>query len=137
MAVVSYSLGDLNKAIIQAIKAMNLDPRNSFAPYNLAFALHDKKDYKQAIRWYREAIRIDSTYRRDSVYTASCSALGNLYNSIEQPIDAILILSRAMDQYPQSQHINYIYKNLGNAYLLREEPDSALKYLILSMILNP
>ncbi len=137
MAVVSYRQGDLNKAVVQAMKAINLDPQNSFAPYNLAYALHDKKDYKQAIRWYREAIRIDSTYGRDSVYTASCSALGNLYNSMELPTDAILILSRAMDRYPQSQHINYIYKNLGNAYLLQEQPDSALKYLILSNDLEP
>ncbi len=137
MAVVSYKQGNTDKAVNQIIKAINLDPKNSYAPYNLAIALQDKNDYKQAIRWYKEAIKIDSTYRRDTVYTVSCSGLGNLFNSIDQPIDAILILNRAMDQFPRSKYNYLIYKNLGNAYLIQEQNDSALKYLELSRNINP
>jgi len=66
----------------------------------MAFALHDKKDFKQAIHWYKEAIKIDSTFHKDTVYVTASSALDSLYNSMDQPIEAILILNRAREQYP-------------------------------------
>jgi tetratricopeptide (TPR) repeat protein len=137
LAVVSYMQGDLDKAINQTIKAIGLDPKNSKAPYNLAYALDDKKDYKQAIRWYKEAIRIDSLNNADSVYTAASSALGRMYNTFNQPIDAIIILNRAKKMFPDSKYTCYVYKNLGNAYLLRQQTDSALKYLELSNSIQP
>jgi tetratricopeptide (TPR) repeat protein len=132
LAVISYKLGDPGKAIIQTVKAIGLDPKNSRAPYNLAILLDDKNDYKQAVKWYKEAIRIDSAYKADTVYTAASSALGRLYNIENKPIDALLILNRARDQFPGSKYIYLIYRNLGNAYLLQEQTDSALKYLELS-----
>jgi Tfp pilus assembly protein PilF len=137
MAVISYRQGDLDNAVIQTIKAISLDPKNSRAPYNLAILLDDKQDYKQATRWYKEAIRIDSTYKADTVFIASSSALGRLYNSSGQPVPAIIVLSRAKGMYPHSKYIYLVYKNLGNAYLLQELTDSALKYLELSNRLRP
>jgi Tfp pilus assembly protein PilF len=137
LAVISYKLGDPGKAIIQTVKAIGLDPKNSRAPYNLAILLDDKNDYKQAVKWYKEAIRIDSTYKADTVYTAASSALGRLYNIENRPIDALLILNRAKDQFPGSKYIYLVYRNLGNAYLLQEQTDSALKYLELSDRLKP
>jgi tetratricopeptide (TPR) repeat protein len=137
MAALSYKQGGLNDAVLQTIKAIEYDPKNSGAAYNMAFALDDKKDYKQAIHWYKEAIRIDSTSHRDTVYVRSCSALGNLYNTIDQPIEAILILNKAREQYPGSKYMYLVYKNLGNAYLKQEQVDSALKYLELSKALQP
>jgi tetratricopeptide (TPR) repeat protein len=137
MAALSYKQGDLKKALMQTIKAMEYDPNNSQAAYNMAYGLDDKKDYLQAIHWYREAIKIDSICKRDSVYTPACSALGRLYNSINQPIEAILILQRACRSYPDSRFNYLIYKNLGNAYFLLERTDSALKYLVLSKGIKP
>ncbi|HUX59614.1 MAG TPA: tetratricopeptide repeat protein [Bacteroidales bacterium] len=126
MAAVSVREGDLNTAILQTLEAIKLDPDNCYAAYNLAYALDDKKDYNQAIKWYEKAIEIDSAF------IPAYSALGRLYNSINQPIDAILILSLAKDKYPESNTIYLIYKNLGNAYLLQEQIDTAVKYLELS-----
>jgi tetratricopeptide (TPR) repeat protein len=137
MAVISYKMGDPAKAVIQTVKAMNLDTKNSRAPYNLAYLLDDKNDYKQAEKWYKEAIRIDSTYKADTVYTAASSALGRLYNMENRSIEALLVLNRAKDQFPASKYIYLVYRNLGNSYLLREEADSALKYLELSDRLMP
>ncbi len=137
LAALSYKLGRLNDAVMQTIKAIECDPENSEAAYNMAFALDDKRDINQAIHWYKESMKIDSTYHKDKVYVPACSALGRLYNSLNQPIDAILILNRAREQYPGSKNIFLVYKNLGNAYLLQEQPDSALKYLELSDHLKP
>jgi len=137
LAALSYKQGDLNRAVMQTIKAIEYDPKNSKAAYNMAYALDDKKDYKQAIHWYNESIKIDSIFHRDTVYVPACSALGRLYNSINQPIDAIIILNKAREQYPRSKNIYLVYKNLGNAYLMQEQLDSALKYLELSKVIKP
>jgi Tfp pilus assembly protein PilF len=137
LAALSYKQGDLNKAVMQTIKAIEYDPKNSGAAYNMAFALHDKKDYKQAIHWYKEAIRIDSTFHSDTVYVRACSALGNLYNSINQPIEAILILNKAREEYPGSMLFWIVNRNLGNAYLIQDQIDSAVKFLELSRAIKP
>jgi len=136
-AVISYREGDLDAAINQTLKAISLDPGNSNAPYNLAFALDDRKDYRQAVHWYKKAIQIDSTYNVDFVYMAASSALGRLYNSFDLPTVAIIVLSQACERFPHSDKIAYVYKNLGNSYLLQHQIDSALKYLELSDRLMP
>jgi Tfp pilus assembly protein PilF len=137
LAAVSVKQGDMNNAIQQTIEAVKFDPANSQAAYNMAFALHNKKDYLQAIEWYEKAISIDSAFKKDSTIVPAYSALGNLYNEINRPVDAIIILSRAKDTYPQSKFIYLVYKNLGNAYLLQEQVDTAIKYLELSRRIKP
>ncbi len=130
-AAISVRLGDLNQAIVQTIKAVDLDPSNGTAAYNLAYALEDKNDYHQAVEWYLKAIKADSSL------IPAYSALGRLYNNLNQTVDAILILSLAKKKYPESDTIYLVYKNLGNAYLLQDQIDSALKYLELSNTMNP
>jgi len=137
MAVINYREGNLNEAINQTIKAVELDPANCTAPYNLAYALDDSGDSKQAIYWYIEALRIASEAKVDSVFTAASSALGRLYNLTGLPSKAIVVLSRAKDLYPRSKYNYLIFKNLGNAFLLQHQVDSALKYLELSVEINP
>ena len=132
LAAVSVKEGNLNKAIGETIKAISLDETNSQAAYNMAYALDDKQDYNQAIKWYKTAIRIDSTLKKDSTIVPAYSALCRLYNTINQPIDAILILDRVKNTYSKSKYIYLIYKNLGNAYLLQEQIDTSIKYLELS-----
>ncbi len=130
-AAISIKQGDLNQAIMQTVKAVDLDPSNGSAGYNLAYALEDKNDSHQAIEWYLKAIEADSTL------VPAYSALGRLYNNLNQHVDAIFILNLAKKKYPKSDTIYLIYKNLGNAFLLQDQNDSALKYLELSNELNP
>ena len=131
LAAISVKQGDLNKAIVQTIKAVELDPSNGSAAYNLAYALEDKNDFHQAVEWYSKAIKADSSL------IPAYSALGRLYNILNQPVDAIMILNLANKKYPESDTIYLIYKNLGNSYYLQGLQDSAMKYLELSYNLNP
>jgi tetratricopeptide (TPR) repeat protein len=136
-AVITYLQGDLDNAIVQTVRAIELDNRNSKAPYNLAYYLDDKDNKEEAIRWYRKAIEIDSTYQADSVYVAASSALGRLYNGEKRPVDAMLVLNRSLKRFPHSRYNYLIYRNLGNAYLLSEQEDSAVKCLEISDRLMP
>ena len=131
LAAVNVRLGNLNDAILQTIEAVKLDRNNDTAAYNLAFALDEKKDYHQAVIWYSRAIELDSSL------VVAYSALGNLYNRINQPVDAILILSQARDKYPQSEYMYLICKNLGNSHLLMNQFGEAIKLLEGSLVLKP
>lgn len=123
MAVLNFTKDNLDMAIFQTIKAVEYDQSNSIAAYNLAFALEDKGFYDQAIEWYSKAIEIDSTFIR------AYSALGNLHNKLNKPVNAILVLNKAKSFIHESEYMFLIYKNLGNAYLLLEQYDEAIKYL--------
>ncbi len=131
LAAVNVRLGNLNDAILQTIEAVKLDPGNDSAAYNLAFALDDSKDYHQAVIWYKRAIELDPAL------VPAYSALGNLYNRLNQPVDAILILGQVKDKFPGSEYMYLIYKNLGNSHLLMNQPDEAIKYLERSLELKP
>jgi tetratricopeptide (TPR) repeat protein len=123
MAAVNYTQGKFDQAVLQTIKAIECDPTNSQAAYNLAINLEDKKFYDQALEWYSKAIEIDSTFIR------AYSALGNLYNKLNKPVDAILVLNKARSKITESEFLFLIYKNLGNAYLLLEQYDEAITHL--------
>jgi tetratricopeptide (TPR) repeat protein len=131
LAAISIKEGDLNTAIKQTLEALSADPSNKQAAYNLAYAFDDKQDYPQAIEWYSKAIKIDSTF------VQAYSALGHLYNSIDQPADAVLILKMAMNKYPGSEYLYLIQKNLGIAYYIEDIYDDAIKYLELSLDTHP
>jgi tetratricopeptide (TPR) repeat protein len=131
LAAVNVRLGNLNDAILQTIKAIELDKTNDTAAYNLAFALDENKDFHQAVIWYSRAIELDSAI------VPAYSALGNLYNRLNQPVDAILILRLAKDKFPQSERMYLIYKNLGNSHLLMKQFNEAIKWLELSLQIQP
>jgi tetratricopeptide (TPR) repeat protein len=123
LAAVSVKTGDVNNAILQTIEAVRFDPSNVTAAFNMAIALDDKKDFTQATEWYLKAIKIDSTF------VPAYSALGRLYNSMNRPVDAILIMNYAVEKYPGSQYMYLIYKNLGNSHLLMNQVDKAIQNL--------
>jgi tetratricopeptide (TPR) repeat protein len=131
LAAVNIRMGNLNDAILQTIEAIKRDKTNDTAAYNLAYALDDNKDYHQAVIWYSRAIELDSTL------VEAYSSLGNLYNRLNQPVDAILILSLAKDKYPKSKSMFLIYKNLGNSYLMMSQFDEAIKWLERSLEIKP
>jgi tetratricopeptide (TPR) repeat protein len=123
LAAVSVKTGDVNNAILQTIEAVKYDPTNVTAAYNMAIALDDRKDYIQATEWYAKAIKIDSSF------VPAYSALGRLYNLLNRPVDAILIMNYAAEKYPGSQYIYLIYKNIGNSHLMMNQLDAAIQDL--------
>jgi cytochrome c-type biogenesis protein CcmH/NrfG len=59
MSFVSYSLGDVDKAIELLARARKMDPKNTKLLYNLGmFEWHGKSDPKAAIEAWRELLRV-------------------------------------------------------------------------------
>jgi len=113
-----------------SIMAMESDPYNTFAAYNLAIQSEDRGLFDQAEEYFRRTTQMDSTF------TPGYSALGALYNKMNRPTDAIIILRRSLRISPSSMDNYMLYKNLAEAHFLLKEYDKALEYLEQSKALN-
>jgi tetratricopeptide (TPR) repeat protein len=113
------------------ILAIESDPGNTFAAYNLAIQSEDRGLNDQAIEYFRKTINMDSTH------TSAYSALGSLYNKMNRPTEAILTLRKSLRISPASMDNYRVYKNMAEAHFLLEEYEKALDYLEQSKSLNP
>lgn len=123
LAAISVKQGDFDTAVRQTLEALNCDRNNYMAAYNLAWSFEEKNQYDRALEWYANAIKADSAF------VQAYSTLGRLYNLINKPDQAFLILSLAKDKYPESEYMYLIYKNLGNSNLLMNQSDEAISNL--------
>jgi len=123
LAAVSRILDDLNLAIFQTIKAIEYDPKNFRAAYNLAFALEDKNRLEESLEWYEKAVQINPTF------TPGYSALGNINIKLNKPAKAIVVLNKAIKKAPDPNFTYLIYKNLGKAYKILGNYNEAIKNL--------
>ena len=131
LAAISVKQGDFDTAVRQTLEALNCDRNNYMAAYNLAWSFEEKNQYDRALEWYANAIKADSAF------VQAYSTLGRLYNLINKPDQAFLILSLAKDKYPESEYMYLIYKNLGNSNLLMNQSDEAIRNLEHSKGINP
>lgn len=131
LAAVCINQDNLNDAIKHTIKAVELDPKNFKAAYNLAYALDDKEDYIQAIQWYSKTIEMDSTF------LPAYSALGRAYNMAGRPVEAILLLKNAGKIFQNSDSLYLIQKNLGYSHLLMDQIEESIIQLNASYNFNP
>jgi len=131
LANYAFKQDSFDMAMRYSFKALDADAGNTFAAYNMAIQTEDRGLDLQAEELYKRAIEMDS------LFTAAYSALGALYNKINRPIDAILILRESLKISPASQDNYRIYKNLAEAHFLLKEYDQAWACLLESKTLNP
>lgn len=131
LAAIGFQQDSLELALYYTIKAVEYDPTNKLAAYNMAFQSEDRGFPDQAIEWYIKAISMDS------YFTDAYSALGALYNRMDRPIDAILILQKSLRISPQSEQNYRLYKNLAESHFYLQEYEKAFNYLEQSRSLQP
>ncbi len=130
LANYAFRQDSFDVALGYSILAIETDPGNYIAAYNLAIQSEDRDYNEQAITFYRKAIQMDSTF------TPCYSALGSLYNKLNRPTEAILTLHISLRISPVSKYNYLVYKNLAEAHFLLKQYDKALEYLEQSKALN-
>ena len=121
----------IERALSYTMNAVESDPANANAAYTMAAQLRKRGRLNEAEVWYSKAIEMDSTF------VEACSALGALYNDLERPVEAILVLQKSLRIVTDSPHHFRIYKNLAEAHFKLCEYDRALGYLGQSKTLAP
>jgi tetratricopeptide (TPR) repeat protein len=118
-AVAQYATGDVAGAETTYRKQIRVDGNNAVAHNNLANALRDQGNYEEAIKEYKEAIRLDP-----KVMTSYIN-LGNMYQySLDKKDEAVKVYQEAISQNPDSADA---YVLLGILYESSGDKDSAKK----------
>jgi len=131
LATYAFWQDSFELAMGYSIQAIETDPGNTSAAYNMAIQSEDRGLNSQAVEWYRKVLVMDSTL------TPGYSALGSLYNKMNRPTEAILILRKSLRISPASMDNFRVYKNLAEAHFLLKEYDKALNFLEQSKVLDP
>jgi tetratricopeptide (TPR) repeat protein len=131
LAAISFHENNMELALYYTINAVEYDPMNKLAAYNMAFQSEHRGLSDQAVEWYKKAISMDSSF------TDAYSALGALYNKMDRPVDAILVLQKSLRLSPRSDQNYRLYKNLAESHFYLQEYDKAFYYLEQSKYLMP
>lgn len=122
-------------------QALDMEPRNAEARYNLANALMQQKKYKAAIEMYEGVITDSSSLKAASHYNAgvSYSKQKDLQNSIDAYKAALRInpadndarenLQKALSELKQQQNQQDKQDNKGGGGMSQSEADKKLKDL--------
>ncbi|NUM81640.1 tetratricopeptide repeat protein, partial [bacterium] len=94
-----------------------------------------KEDYKSAIKYYEESLRIKKKFLRTEhpEIAGAYFNLGMVYNRIQNNERALSHYHVALDKYQKAYNGNHIdiaktFDNIGRVFLEENQPDSALNY---------
>jgi len=131
LASIAFKQDSFELAMRYGFNALDADPANTFAAYNMAVQCENRELYQQAEVLYERAIQMDS------LFAEGYSTLGALYNKLNRPVDAIFTLRESLKNSPAHRDNYRIYKNLAEAHFLLEEYEQAQVCLLESKTLNP
>jgi tetratricopeptide (TPR) repeat protein len=120
--------GEVDEAISQYERSLQLHSDYAQAHYNLGIALLQKRKVGQAIAQCQEALRLQPNDRDAHV------ALGNALLTSEDVDGAIAHYSRALELHPDDSDAHY---NLGNALLAKGEAVEAIVHYQKALELRP
>ncbi len=117
-------------AIDHYLNAINAQPENPEAIYNLAMFYQENGNYEKAMDMYQKGLtRIDSTLQHflfNSGYV--------LENYLKNPDSAIVYYKKVIDYYPGDYRAFF---RVGKSYELLNKPREAMSYYEMCMRLNP
>ena len=109
-------------------EALQTEPDNAAANYQLAFSLVALKNGNEAIPYAEKATKLSSNYT-----AAAYSLLGGIYDASAQAAKAIAVYSEGLKTYPNDQNMWF---NLGLAYFRDKQYAEAEKASVEAMKLD-
>ena len=120
--------GELNEAIAQFRRSIEIDPAYKFARYNLGAALLEKGDVPEAISQLRAVLKLDPNHTK--AYYSLATALAQIGRSDE----AIICYNRALRLQPEFLDA---HTNLANLLLERNDHAGAMMHYRKAVELDP
>jgi tetratricopeptide (TPR) repeat protein len=123
---IEQSLLDSCKAILSVLASNDKHNANSMSKnpeavewYNKGIEAYYKEDYKEAIRYYKKALKIDP------VFAFAWDNLGISYRKLDQFDDAIEAYQKSLEIDPNGQ---MPLQNIAVAYIFKKDYEKAVQY---------
>jgi protein O-mannosyl-transferase len=128
LGIALFQKGEIEPAISQYERSLELHPDYAQAHYNLGNALLEKGEIEQAVAHCLEAVRLQPNDPDEHV------ALGNALMAKEDLDGATAHYRAALSLYPDDVNAHY---NLGNALLWKGKVDDAIRHFEKAVQLQP
>jgi len=125
-----HDAGKFEEALGKYKEALQLDPENSTANYEIAFTLFNTKSAKDAIPYLNKIIEGNAPANKGGAY----DMLGSIYDNQGQTDKAIEYYKRGIEAQPGYQSLYY---NLAITYGRQGKNEEALPILAKALQLNP
>ncbi len=120
--------GQIDKSITLLEEAQKLDPERFDYPYEMAYAYHLKKEYKETIKILEKSADYKGITER------YYQLLGNTYDELGKSEKAIEVYDKGLKQFPNS---GMIWLEKGNVYWGKEDYNKALTFYEKGIELDP
>ncbi len=127
-AIVLVDKGQLDEGIKLLKEAQKLDPENMTYPYEIAYALYVKQDFKGAVKYLEDLLKHKDV--NDRVY----QLLGNCYDNLGKKEKAIETYEKGIALFPDAGNI---YLEIGIVYMVKEDYNKALGYYEKGISVDP
>jgi tetratricopeptide (TPR) repeat protein len=128
LGVVLFQKGQVDDAIAQYQKALEINPNYVAAHYNLGNALFQKGQLDEAVAQYRKAVEINPNDAEAHIN------LGNALFQNEQLDEALAQFQKAIEINPNDAETHY---NLGNALFQKGQLDEAVAQFQKALEIDP
>lgn len=118
-AIELVDAGKLDEGIKLLKEAQKLDPDKLTYPYEIAYALYSKGDFKQAAKYLEGLLKHKDL--NDRVY----QLLGNCYDNLGKKEKAIETYENGIKKFPDAGNI---YLEIGIVYMVKEDYNKAMSY---------
>jgi tetratricopeptide (TPR) repeat protein len=128
LGILQYQLRNYDSAIEYIEKALQINPEDTGANYNLGLAFKEKGELDKAIACYQKAVQLDPNFA-DAYYNS-----GTAFQEKGQYDEAVACYEKALRIDP---NLSGVYYNLGIIFQEKGQYDEAITYYQKALQFNP
>ncbi|MEF3698922.1 tetratricopeptide repeat protein [Desulfolutivibrio sp.] len=128
----AFSLGNLDEAERQFVKALMIDDLNVTATYGVGKVASEKKDYVKLKKVLGTLLHLDEAFSRE--YREQFNSFGITLRKNKNYDEALAFYGRALELSANDDHVHF---NMARAYYEKNTVDACIKHLNLALSIRP
>jgi len=128
----AFSLGDLDEAERQFVKALMIDDVNVTATYGVGKVASEKKDYAKLKRVLGTLLHLDEAFAQE--YREQFNSFGITLRKNGNFDEALAFYGRALELNANDDHVHF---NMARAFFDKKSVDDCLRHLNLALSIRP